>query len=233
MLSGQPRTEVVLFEAGFPDADVTWTLKDPSGLMLAAGSVTPSSGSVSVPISLDGADNNLSGGEVISWRDLSWSYLSGGSTISGYLRYHVEALLPFGVSSTGVRRKLGIDAPSDLPDSDIGLPRAYLLFQDLVTTAALTAAEAGSQLQQLKVREAIEAMAALDLIPTMQVRLAKSETSGTNTYARQDVDWNVIAERLEGTVSEGATAVAGAGAVAEGGRLFILSTPTVDLFPDG
>jgi hypothetical protein len=228
MRSGQAYTEVVPFNSGFPDGAIAYSLYD-NGTLTHTGTVTPAAGAVSANIQIPGSWNALGTGVVLGARDLQWSYTSAAVAISGERRYKLEALLPFNISADGVRVKLGFDVAADLPDSQIPLTRAYLDFQARVTSTLLTPFETGASYDQMVIADAIEAMAALALIPTLQVRVAKSESSGSNTYERMDVDWTVLAEYLMGYVATALTAVSPKFTF-DGGSLFVLSTPP-DLFP--
>lgn len=186
----------VLFASGPPDADVQWELTGPTG-SLGGDSLPVPAGAVSISIKTDAADNTLRVGELFSYRDLSWTYTVGGVVINGETRYTIEARLPLGVSTDGVRRKLGVDAV-DLPDGDISLVKAYLKFQKATSPEALAAS-----LNSFVVIDAIEAQAALDVLPTMTVRVAAQEESGTDKYKRQTVDWNAIALGLSDMIGTG------------------------------
>ena len=140
--------------------------------------------------------------EIYRYRELSWSYLSGGATVSGSARWTLEGAIPFGAREDGVRQKLGLDNSADLPDSEIPLMKGYLKFQSLMGASALTALETTTDYNQVLIIDAIEASAALYLLPTLQIRVAKTETSGTNTYTRQNIDWEMLEARLQSYVSE-------------------------------
>lgn len=226
MRSGLPRTEVILFEAGLPDGDVSYTLNGG-----AAGVVTPPPGATSVSINIAGILNTLSPGTLTGYRELLWSYVSGGIPISGEVRWTLEGSIPFGVTADGVRQKLGLDVDSDLPDKQIPLAKGYLKFQNTVGVSELIALETASEYNLLLIVDAIEAIAALELLPTLQVRVAKTETSGTNTYTRQNIDWEILDKRLRAYISDAISAVAPTNA-ASSGSLFLV-TETAALFPDG
>lgn len=231
MRSGQAYTKIIPFDAGLPDGVVSYTLSE-NGTTLSTGTVTPAAGAVSVILPISGALNTLTSGQVLGHRDLVWSYLSSSIAVNGNERYSLEAALPFGVSPAGVRQKLGVDEAADLPDEQIPLIRAYLQFQAQATAASVTLStfQTADSYSQLLIADAIEAMAALELIPTLQVRLAQRETSGTNAYERQKIDWTTLRAQLGIFVSQG-LAIALPTTLVVGGELFLLSTPSVALFP--
>ncbi len=182
---------------GAPDANIDWTLYGPAGVIISTGSVTVTPGAASVYIPVAGSDTAIPLGTYNSYRDLAWSYTVAGQHVSGEAHFSLEARAPFGASADGVRAKLGVTNAADLPDADISLISAFLSLQSTVTEPVLTAADPVS----LSIRNAIEALAALDLIPTMAARIAKKEDSGTSSFQRQDIDWVAVQAALEQQVS--------------------------------
>lgn len=203
MRSGTPLTQLVEFSYGFPDGDVSWELLDGTGTSVANGVVTPEAGSASAVVSLTSNQNSITNSALSSPRELHWFYTVGGILYEDRRRYTLEAFLPLGVSETGVRAKLGVE-PDELEDEKINLVSAYLRFQDKVTKAKL---DAVTDLAALQARDGIEALAALDVLPTLQVYLAAKESSGTNQFQRTSIDWDKLRAALEAKVSEGYTAV--------------------------
>lgn len=218
----------VMFESGMPDNDVAWRLLGSTGLELASGSVPIPSDAVSINLLIPPSYNNLAVGALVGSRDFEWTYTVNGEVVNGEERYSIEARPPFGASNDGVRAKLGVE-DQDLPDSDISLIRAYIGFRDLVGADLLAALT--DEASQLAIADAIEAQAALNLIPTMAVRVATSEDSGTNSFKRQSVDWGAVAEHLAAIVNAGiVTVLPNYDPMASAGALFILATPTTDPF---
>lgn len=208
----------VLFASGHPDANVSWTLSGPLGI-LGQGEYPVTSDDVSVVLQTTPAQNTLAGGELFSYRDLAWTYTVGGVIESGEIRYTVEARLPIGVSFDGVRRKLGVE-PTDLPDADISLVKAYLKFKSN-----------GPLPNTFVIIDAVEAQAALDVLPSMTVRVAAAEESGTDKYKRQTIDWNAIANGLGDMVGAGQAELDPLyDPTLTFGSLLILAGPTTDAF---
>lgn len=231
--SGLAHSVNVLFENGLPDGDVTWSLFDTAGTQLATGSVPVLDGAVSVPIGIDAVHNTLGLDVPTGTRDLDWQYTVGGMIINGTQRYSIEIRPPFGASSDGVRNKLGVNA-TELPDNDISLIAAY---RYLRTTAGVenvaTVSDNGGEADAI-LRDAVEAFAALSVLPTMSARVAASETSGTNQYKRQDVDWSMLEGPLSSMVDAGITlALPSYDPTSNNAALFVLATPAVDPITGG
>lgn len=223
--SGLALSIPVFFSSGFPDGPVAWRLLGTAGDEIAAGTVAVPIDAVSINLPIAAEHNTLGSGVLFASRDFEWSYLVEGAVINGEQRYAVEARAPYGASNDGVRSKLGVER-KDLPDGDISLIRAFISFRDVVTSPLLAALTDDADL--LAVRDAIEAQAALNLIPTMAVRVAVQEDSGTNAFKRQAIDWGAVAEYLSGIISDAIGAVNPAYDPTPTGALFILATPASD-----
>jgi hypothetical protein len=120
---------------------------------------------------------------------------------SNHQRYDVEAFLPFGIARDGVRTKLGL-VKSELEDDEIDLVTSYLEFQSVASTTLVT-----DTYIKLLVRHAVEALAALKLLPSLQVKLAQKEVSGVSQYQRAKIDWEELAAYLNSLIAAGYTAI--------------------------
>lgn len=226
--SGLAHSVPVLFENGLPDGDVTWSLFDTAGAQLATGTAPVPDGAVSTSIGIDASLNTLAADVLSGTRDLDWHYTVGGTLINGTQRYSIEARPPFGASNDGVRAKLGLTA-EDLPDGEISLIAAYRYLRTtagILNVAAIT--DNGGD-NDAVLREAVEAFAALALLPTLPLRVALSESSGTNQYKRQEIDWTALEGPLSALVDAGITlALPSYDPLANSAALFVLATPATD-----
>jgi hypothetical protein len=206
MRSGTALTQLVEFSDGPPDGNITWELLDGRGAQVATGSVTPAADSASAIIAVSTAQNTIEADALSSPRELQWSYTVAGLAQAGRYRYRLEAFLQLGVSEDGVRRKLGLET-HELEDSAIDLVSAYSRFRELATPTSLTATETAGGYAALLACDAIEATAAITLIPALQVKLAAKQSSGTDQFQRAAIDWEAIREQLNRYVAEGLAAV--------------------------
>lgn len=235
MRAGLPLSHVISFASGEPDANVSWQLTDTAGAVKQSGAVNPAPGAVSQTIEILALSNTLAVGQLLGSRDLTWSYSVAGVAVSDSVRYQLEGQVPFFASESGVRNMLGLHEVEDLSDEDIALVRGYMQFEKLVGAATLVPFLSGTSYDMMLISEGIEAQTALRLLPTLQVRVAKRESSGTNQYDRQDIDWLSIEASLAARVRAAAVLIDPVLDVASSSSsaLLVLVTPNFDLFPDG
>jgi hypothetical protein len=224
MFSGLPYSKLVTFNEGFPDGVVSWSLTDVAGSVIATGTVTPPALAVSIVVTTSAANNTLAGGALKGIRHLVTSYTVNGISIGSRTQYEVLGVVPFGASYEGVRNKLGVPE-HNLGNDEIKLVEGYYEFRELATAVLLDAVVAADNSLTLRIADAIEASAALELLPTMALRVAAQESSGTDQFKRMDVDWTLIESKLREKVEAGRLAVnTGVNPTDNFGSLFTLGT---------
>lgn len=188
--AGQPTGAVLYSVLGNNDAPL-------SGLSNV--SVTIPNGAVSHLIIIPGSAHTVST-DLFEKRTLVWSYTTSVGVVNGRLPYRVEKPIPFPVSRLGVKTKLGLH-DHEIGDEFVDLTRAYATFAE---AADLTAYQSSGDYNSLVLTEAIEALAALNLIPRLQVLVVRSEDSGTNAYSRfAAIDWDRLAGNLQEIIDRG------------------------------
>jgi len=207
--AGSPFAHRIEFSAGSPTGAVSFSLLGNDNSVLVSDTVTPDTGAVDCLIVIDG-ENNSCDTDLLEQRTLTWSYLTASGAHSGRLTYMVCQPIPFAVSCDGVRNKLGIEA-NELGDAAIDLVSAYAEFASLIEATTLSdAAVAGTRTTLLCVH-AIEAVAGLALLPTLQMRAAQQESSGTDSFARfGKIDWQLLEGSLLSYVARARTELDGA-----------------------
>lgn len=206
MREGLPLSRFVEFSDGFPDGDLDWTVVDATGVPVTNGSVTPAEGAVSSVITVPADQNLIAGDEIFEHRELQVVWTVNGEAKVETFRYRLEAFLPFGLHEDGVRGLLGLER-HELKDEAIDLVSAYGRFEEYVGAAQLLAAEAVGGHTALTIKKGIEAFAARTIVPTLQITLAQKESSGTNQFARGDIDWDRLIATLDDYVNEAAEIV--------------------------
>lgn len=218
---------LVEFPSGVPDGNVVWTLRDEAGTTTDTGTITPAVGSVSTTVLVPANKNTLGTGIFIGYRDLSWTFSVAGQQVNNEIRYSLEARTPWGASGDGVRRKLGVEK-HELPDEEVSLITAYYDLVMLMGDPDLSV-YVPTPRERLRLGNAIEAIAAMTALPTLQVRLASKESSGTDTFQRQKVDWELLALGLRDLIHDGILVVDPAFDPTGGfGALLVLARPATD-----
>lgn len=196
--AGSPFAHLIKFESGAPTGAISYTLYGNDGTtVLDSGTVTPPAGAVSHLLIVSGDDNTVAT-DLFESRTLTYNYATATTVVSGRVPYRVVKALPFPVSEEGVRQKLGV-ADHELDDSAIDLVLAYAELNAEIPLAGYSASGDRGALLAL---HAIEALAALHVLPTLQLAAAKMESSGTNEYQRFGlIDWDQLRADLLGHIS--------------------------------
>lgn len=199
-IENSPFSYLVQFDTGTPLGEFSYTLYDDNGdpiPVVQNKKVTPAPGAVSVLIEIPPQANTLTK-PLFEGRSLTWFYTTALGPVNGSYGYTIRKRVPFPVTAEGVRTKLGVD-DTEIPDSRIDLLMSYVEFSEGVPGIE-DYADDGSAMS-LKITNAIESIAALKLLPTLQLSIAKRLTSGTNEYERfAKIDWDMLANQLNQNV---------------------------------
>lgn len=198
--AGSPFAHRVEFSAGYPTGAVSYRLLGNDGVtVLYSGEKAPDRGAVDVQLIVP-AQHNTCALPLFENRTLAWDYITEAGVQSDRITYRVDRPLPFAVSAEGVRNKLGL-SDHEIADSAVDLITAYSEILDLIGETALSTAAVAGDRSTLLVAHAIEATAGLALLPTLQLRAAQRESSGTNEYARySQIDWVMLEANLKAHV---------------------------------
>lgn len=177
--AGSPFAQLIEFRTGLPTGAISYTLIGNSGEVLVDDEVTPEAGAISYLIVIPGSENTCSK-ELFETRTLVYTYTTASGIVSDRVVYRVDKAIPFAVSGAGVRLKLGIDA-HELSDDEVDLVSAYA---ELLNYGDASPYEATGDRNTLIMAHAIEAIAAMSLISSLQLKIAQREDSGTNKFIR-------------------------------------------------
>lgn len=199
-----PFTHVVEFASGSPTGAFSYSVRDEDGQIVGGleNVVIPISiGQISARIDVPSSANVVSK-PVFESRTILWTYPTGSGTVNGSYNYILQRSIPFPASPEGVRQLLGV-TEKELPDERIDVLGAYLSFRKPLTNpdAALLPYTTSGDADSYTITRAIEAVAALELLPTLQLSLARRFDSGTNSYERWNrIDWDALEAKLTGMV---------------------------------
>jgi hypothetical protein len=201
LIENTPFSYLVEFDTGTPVGVFTYSLYDDDGNPVASlnnVNIIPEVGAVSVLIEIPNVANTLTK-PLFESRTLAWYYTTSLGAVNGSFSYQIQKKVPFPVTYDGVRTKLGVDK-FELPDDRIDLLMAYVEFNEVFTNGLDAYASLGNS-TALKITNAIEAIAALKVLPTLQLSLARKMVSGTNQYERwATIDWDAIIADLQGII---------------------------------
>lgn len=224
--AGSPFAHLVEFSTGQPTGAVSYELLGNNGVALLTTTATPAADAVSLLLNIP-ATHNSCALPLFENRTLTWNYMTAQGLVSGRIAYRVQRPIPFAASGDGVRSKLGIEA-HELKDDEIDLVTAYAELLEMGNPSVHT--QSGDR-DGLLCIHAIEAIAALLVLPSLQLKLAQRETGGTNEYQRYGkVDWQRIEMELQSHVAR-ARALLDATYDATGGAVFSFGkvTPAPDI----
>lgn len=200
-----PYTHVVEFTSGLPTGVFSYSVYDEDGNIvdgLEDVVVSLGVGAISARIDIPRTANQVSK-PLFETRTISWTYPTGTGTENGSVTYVIQRRVPFPVTHDGVRTMLGV-TKEEIPDDRIDLLRAYIIFRDnfIDPTVIDPFAVAGDD-SALKITKGIEALAAMEVLPTLQIAIARRFDTGTNSYERWNrIDWDRLQEKLQGHVTE-------------------------------
>jgi hypothetical protein len=183
--AGSPFAQLIEFRTGLPTGAISFTLIGNAGEVLVDDEVTPDVGALSHLLVIDGAHNGVAQ-PLFENRTLVFSYLTATGVVSDRVTYRVDKPIPFVASADGVRLKLGIEK-HELADEEIDLVTAYA---QLTSFGDPTPYQSSGDRNSLLMVHAIEAIAALVVVGTLQLKIAQREDSGTNKFIRYaGPDW--------------------------------------------
>lgn len=188
--AGSPFAHRIEFSTGLPTGAVSYQLLGNDGAVLVDDELTPEVGALDCLIFIAGANNGCTQ-PLFENRTLMFHYLTANGLVSDRIAYRVEKPIPFSASADGVRSKLGVES-HELRDGEIDLVTAY---SEFLTYGDATPYETSGDRNTLLCVHAIEALAGLLALASLQLKVAQRETSGTNEFQRfTKVDW----ARIEG-----------------------------------
>lgn len=203
MRVGTEFNHLLVFDKGQPTSRLSFSLSNQSGDVVYSSDEEIADGQVSIVIHIPAQFNTLTD-RLFEKMVLSWSYTTEARFITESLNYRLEAEIPFPVDPDSVRNMIGV-SNIELPDSEIELFSAYLTFLNtLGPNVDLSEFENGGDLNSYKITKSIEAMAALAIFPTLQIRLPRSYDSGTSGYERwNNIDWQALRDSLDQNIRNG------------------------------
>lgn len=169
-----------------PDlGSVRYTVRDNDGAVVDGQVdvlVTTDPLTVQSTLVIPAAANTLVGR--FAYRTVVVSFSAGGVPHQTKLRYRITPWLNHTVQPAQVRSYFGVNT-SELADDDIDLMEAYLQVEtEIGDPALLETLLSSGDARQININNAILYRAALNVLPSIQLRLAQEEADGSKRYTR-------------------------------------------------
>lgn len=175
-------------EPAIPDiGSVTYTVFSAGGLPLAGlenVSFTTNAASFGGTITIPAAENGIAPGKTFDRRSVLIRWTEDGADDWMRIGYRLIPNTPYSVTPATVRSFLGVNK-NELPDEEIDLFGAYIYVQEAVSDPTiLTAALSSGDRTELVANDVIAMRCAIDIIPSLQNRVAQSEKNGVMGFDR-------------------------------------------------
>lgn len=166
---------------------VTYTVLDHSGTAIAGLEnvpVTTSASTFQSTITIPSLYNTVAPTKLFERRTIFLRFQSNGQSHYQKLAYRLLPTFPYTVNPADIRRFLGVNE-TELPDEDVDLFSAYLFVRETFTDPTdLDDLLLSGDLNEVRANEAIAMRAAIDIIPSLQNRVAQKETNGVMGFDR-------------------------------------------------
>jgi hypothetical protein len=177
-------------EPFLPDnGQVSWSLRGQDGSVIVGPTQVTGVTDTQVQLTVVAADNTVAGGLLFEKRTILVTGAVGGQPFSIRVIYRLTAWLNYTASADDVRAFMGIDL-AELPDSDIDLTIAYSDVAGVVSKDLLDSALVAGDATEIAANRAIVARAVINVIPSAQARMLKSQSDGTQDIDRFKVDFD-------------------------------------------
>jgi hypothetical protein len=130
-----------------------------------------------------GAMNTFASGVTSETRYLVVTWTSMGVTQTAQINYRVVPFFPVRIQPADVRTVIGANQ-EELADSEIDIFAAILYVAEDITPAVFNAAVTAGDITTVRVNQLVALWAALDLAPSVQLRIAASQKNELAEFTR-------------------------------------------------
>lgn len=221
--AGTKFRHLITFDSGEPTSDLTYTVKNQAGATVVTDTVAIASGQLSLLVEISELDNAITE-PFFEQRTLEWEYTTATQAVSDSIAYTLHTPINFPVSKDSVRDMLGV-SHEELEDRDIDMFGGYMAFREYVgSDQDLSAYENTGDFDSYRITKAIEAAVALQILPSIQVRLPKKYDSGTSAYERWNtIDWEGLRASIDTHLARALELIDPTADVYEALDIFVLS----------
>jgi hypothetical protein len=185
-----------------PDTgSVKFSLRDNTGqVLIASEAVVMATASSEASITVDASHHHLT--TQFSHRVLEIEFTKSGRPLRVRQTYRIIPWLNLNVTEDDVRNFIGTDR-GELPDDAISMTDGYFDVENDLTTPVLEAALASGTRAQTLANRMVVAKVVLNLMPSLPLRLAQSESNGVFSATRAKIDFDKLAAAAAAQYAEG------------------------------
>lgn len=201
---------IVNGEYAVPDLNtVSYTVRDNSGsVVVPATAVTTDASTTTVHVQTSSSINQIT-------KDVETRYVELKFSVSGNVHikrvnYQIITWVPLTVSEDHVRAELGVTI-YEVPDGDINIASAYFQIKHDLGTTFVDSLTAGNRLT-FTANRLVALRAALNVIPSLQLRIMQSEKTDTAQMSRlSSLDFERLTGNLSSTYGQLQSEISGVG----------------------
>jgi len=157
--------------------------------------------STSAPVTIPSSKNQIPAGKVLETRYLVVSFVYNGNSYQRRYHYKLIPFVPLLATPDQVRAELGVD-DVELPDDHIDLYRAYLDIKARGDIDVDPLLSSGSR-EALVVNEIIVLQAAINLMPSLRLRVSEAMTSEDSRFQRfRNADFDALEQAFRSRLND-------------------------------
>lgn len=192
------------------DGSVTYTVRGNDGAALSGlSAVAVSVSTTEVPITVSALANAKDAGKDFENRFIIVDFEADGYPHQAKLVYTLVDWMIFTTSGDDVRALIGASS-SELPDQDIDLVSAYFKVRSTLGSSVLTEALSAGNATTRSANRAIACTAALEALPSLQLRVPQSDGDGMVKFTRfSGVDWRQLTGEISAKLATALSEITG------------------------
>ncbi len=174
-------------EPTIPDVgSVTYTLLNHSGVPITGLTnvpVTTTNTTFKSSVSIPAINNTIDTLKIFERRVLVIYYQKNSQHYTQYIQYRLVPYANYSVTPNDVRQFIGVNK-NELEDEDIDIFNSFVRVQTVLGSTLLSNALSSGTTLELAANDAILMTAVIDIIPSLQNRVAQSEKNGIMGFSR-------------------------------------------------
>lgn len=206
---------------------VAWQMRDQTGAIVGDPERTGVASGTTAVLEISSSDMTVIAGNETEARYLLVRFAVDGNHQEQRLSFGLTPFLPIEADAQTVRSVLGISG-EELPTEDVDVISAYYTLAEAYGAKFIAGLSSGKAKVRSAINKAIAIKAAIDLIPSLQLRTYQTSQNENALFTRfRGIDWDKLLADLEGKLAESLTdADLGGDPTEKYQAIFIVSNPT-------